>query len=154
MPRSGRFASVVGVLIGLAVSPSEAQGPSIVIVAPDSLAWTSTPIAPTNKIAWVVGAAQTVGKAYVLFARYPAGGRSMPHTHPDERVVTVLSGTFYVGSGPTFDESDAREVPAGGVIVVPANAVHWGFARQGEVTIQEVGIGPTATVPWPKKAER
>jgi quercetin dioxygenase-like cupin family protein len=76
----------------------------------------------------------------------------MPHTHPDERVVTVLSGTFYLGSGPTFDESKAKELEAGSVTVVPPNTVHWGFAKDSAVTIQEIGVGPTATTPRPRAA--
>ena len=74
----------------------------------------------------------------------------MPHTHPDERIVTVLSGNFYLGAGPTFDESKAKELKAGSVIVVPPNVVHWGFAKDSEVTIQEIGVGPSATTPWPQ----
>ena len=71
----------------------------------------------------------------------------MPHVHPDERIVTVLTGTFYLGSGPAFDETKAQELKAGSVIAVPANVVHWGFAKNAEVTIQELGMGPTATTP-------
>ena len=71
----------------------------------------------------------------------------MPHVHPDERIVTVLTGTFYLGSGPVFDETKAKALKAGTVIAVPANAVHWGFAKDTDVTIQEVGMGSTATTP-------
>jgi quercetin dioxygenase-like cupin family protein len=152
MPRSCALASVIAALFAafFAASPSRAQEVEIAIATPETLKWVSTPIAPTNRIAWVVGNAQSVGKIYVLFANYPAGGKSMPHTHPDERVVTVLSGTFYLGSGANFDESKAKELKAGSVVVVPHNAVHWGFARDGAVTIQEIGVGPSATTPWPQ----
>ena len=153
MPRSFAVGVVVPLLMASFVAPSSrAHELDITFATPDMLKWMSTPIAPTNRIAWVVGNAQTEGKVYVLFASYPPGGKSMPHTHPDERVVTVLSGTFYVGSGPTFDESKAKELEAGSVIVVPSNAVHWGFAKDSAVTIQEVGIGPTATTPWSRAA--
>jgi quercetin dioxygenase-like cupin family protein len=152
MPRSCAVAGVIPalLLVSFAALPSGAQESDVSFATPDTLKWVSTPIAPTNRIAWVIGNAQTAGKVYVLFANYPPSGKSMPHVHPDERVVTVLSGTFYLGSGPTFDESKAKELKAGSVIVVPPNAVHWGFARDSAVTIQEMGVGPTATTPWPK----
>src|SRR5262245_63811567 len=123
--------SVIAAL--LAISPTRAQAQAqdrdIIAVTPDQLAWASPPIAPTNKIAWGVGSAAAAGKFYVLFASYPPGGKSMPHVHPDERIVTVLTGTFHLGSGPVFDETKAQALRAGTVITVPANAVHWGFAK-------------------------
>lgn len=148
-----RLASVSTILITamlMAAAPSGAQEGGPTVVTPDRLKWTSTPIAPSNKIAWGVGSAEAAGKFYVLFAKYPPGGKSMPHVHPDERIVTVLSGTFYLGSGPVFDEGKAKALGPGSVIAVPANAVHWGFAKDAEVTIQEVGVGPSATTPSPR----
>lgn len=154
MSRSRTVAGVIAalLLVSFAVPSLGAQELDMTFTTPDMLKWVSTPVAPTNRITWVVGNAQTGGKVYVLFAKYPPGGKSMPHTHPDERVVTVLSGTFYLGSGSTFDESKAKEFKAGSVIVVPPKAVHWGFARDSEVTIQETGVGPTTTIPLPRAA--
>jgi quercetin dioxygenase-like cupin family protein len=139
---------ITALLVASAPGPAGAQDGDIIAVTPDKLKWLSTPIAPTNKIAWGVGSAAAAGKFYVLFASYPPAGRSMPHVHPDERIVTVLTGTFYLGSGPVFDETKAKALKAGSVITVPANTVHWGFAKDTDVTIQEVGVGPTATTPW------
>ena len=138
--------SVIAALF-MAPVPVGAQDSEIIAVIPDKLKWASTPIAPTNKIAWGIGSAVAAGKFYDLFASYHPGGKSMPHVHPDERIVTVLTGTFYLGSGPAFDETKAQELKAGSVIAVPANVVHWGFAKNAEVTIQELGMGPTATTP-------
>jgi quercetin dioxygenase-like cupin family protein len=139
-------AGVIAALL-VAAAPAKAQDSDIIAVTPDKLKWVSTPIAPTNKIAWGIGSAAAAGKFYVLFASYPPGGKSMPHVHPDERIVTVLTGTFHLGSGPDFDETKAKALTAGTVITIPANVVHWGFAKDTGVTIQEVGVGPTATTP-------
>ena len=80
---------------------------------------------------------------------YAKGVRILPHTHPDERVVTVLDGTFYQGIGTSFDESKAHALPPGSVVIIPPGTPHFGFAKDGDVTIEEIGIGPTATIPWP-----
>ena len=69
------------------------------------------------------------------------------HTHPDTRHTTVLSGTLYVGFGDVFDESRMAAVPAGGLYVAPAKVPHYLWAKDGDVSYQEVGVGPTATVP-------
>jgi quercetin dioxygenase-like cupin family protein len=87
---------------------------------------------------------------YAIFAKYRTGGRSAPHTHPDQRVVTVLSGTYYSGLGAVFDETKLRPLHSGSVLIVPANTPHYALAKDGETIVQEVGTGPTATDIWPK----
>ena len=82
---------------------------------------------------------------YLLRGKLAQGARIPPHTHPEERNGTVLSGTVYVGFSPTFDESKAMAIPAGGVWVAPANVPHFLWAKDGEAVFQCGGIGPTAT---------
>ena len=43
-----------------------------------------------------------------------------------------------------FDLSKMTPLKPGSVIIMPANTPHYGWAKEGEVVIQEVGIGPTA----------
>jgi quercetin dioxygenase-like cupin family protein len=87
---------------------------------------------------------------YTILAKYRAGGTSAPHTHPDQRVVTVISGTYYLGAGSEFDESKLKPLKSGTTIIVPANAPHYAAAKDGETIVQEVGIGPSGTNIWPK----
>ena len=67
-----------------------------------------------------------------------------PHTHPDERISVVLSGTIYVGFGEVFDERNVVAIPAAGMYVAPAGVAHYVWAKDGDATYQESGIGPTA----------
>src|SRR5882757_1880976 len=39
---------------------------------------------------------------YVIRARFAPGVMSMPHTHPEDRLVTVIRGTWWSGTGPDF----------------------------------------------------
>jgi quercetin dioxygenase-like cupin family protein len=87
---------------------------------------------------------------YAIFAKYKAEGRSAPHTHPDQRILTVLSGTYHSGLGTVFDEAKLRPFHSGSVLIVPANTPHYALAKDGETIVQEVGAGPTATNIWPK----
>jgi quercetin dioxygenase-like cupin family protein len=68
-----------------------------------------------------------------------------PHTHPDNRYTTVLSGELYAGLGETMDAAKATRYPAGSFFIMPAGQVHYSLARDGEVTYQESGMGPTGT---------
>lgn len=77
--------------------------------------------------------------------RFPAGFRNPPHSHPDERIVTILSGTLLVGYGEQFDESRMKVLPAGSMFTEPAQQPHFAWARDGEVVGQVVGHGPSAT---------
>jgi len=140
--RFGRFALGLGLAFA-SVLPATAQAPAPVL--PEALRWISPPNAPGLSFAWVLGEERRPG-AYILRVRLAAGARIPPHTHPDERVSTVLSGTIYVGFGETFDETRATAIPAGAVYVAPANVAHYVWAKDGEAVYQEAGVGPTGTV--------
>ena len=42
---------------------------------------------------------------YVVRLKMPDGYKIMPHWHPTTENVTVISGTFHLGTGATFDEA-------------------------------------------------
>lgn len=113
---------------------------------PDTFEWTGPPNNPALKAAWMLGAEKT-DSPYLLRVRIAAGGRIPPHTHPDTRNSTVLSGTLYVGFGEKFDENRLVAVPTGGVYVAPAGVPHYLYAKDGPVEYQESGTGPTGTQP-------
>jgi quercetin dioxygenase-like cupin family protein len=78
---------------------------------------------------------------YTLRLKFPAGYRLAPHTHPDHREVTILSGTWYTGYGEKFDESALKALPAGSFYTEPANVAHFVEVRE-PVVIQVSGTGP------------
>jgi len=137
--RTWLAAIMVAVLAGPAVA-----GDVPVPLLPGDQKWGGPPQIPALKGAWMLGANGEPGP-YVLRVRLAAGGRIPPHTHPDERHSTVLSGTIYVGFGERFDEGMVVAVPAGAVYVAPANVPHYVWARDGNAVYQESGVGPTAT---------
>lgn len=141
------IAAAAGVLV--AGFASAQQAGEIKVIEKESLKYTFNPVVGVL-VAQVSGTSVQSGSLYVLYAKYEAGVKSVPHTHPDQRVVTVLSGTFYAGSGPEFDEKMVRPLPPGSILVIPPNTVHWGWAKDGEVILEEVGIGPSGTTVWPK----
>jgi quercetin dioxygenase-like cupin family protein len=119
-----------------------AEDLAIRTVKPGSIALTKQMAGPSS--AFVVGGAQRPG-LYVITALYPAGVKSKPHVHPDQRVMTVISGTFYAGTGGKFDEKNVQALGPGSMLIIPPNTLHWGWAKDGDVVVEEVGIGPTGT---------
>ena len=81
--------------VSVLIAPARAQQAEATAVLPDSLKWNPTPFPDVTSA--VVAGNPTASGMYAIFAKYKAGGRSAPHTHPDQRVVTVLSGTYYSG---------------------------------------------------------
>jgi hypothetical protein len=57
---------------------------------------------------------------YTLRPRFPAGYKLGPHTHPDSREVTVLSGTWYTAYGDKFDAAALKMLPVGSFYTEPA----------------------------------
>jgi len=80
---------------------------------------------------------------FVTRAKMPDGYRIMPHTHPKDERVTVLSGTLHMGVGETFDEKSARAMPAGSYGRTAAGERHFAYTN-GETVIQVHGTGPWA----------
>ena len=140
MGRTALIAILLGWLwpaLTLAVEPK--------VMLPETLHWVSPPWDAAVHAAWILGSEQVAGP-YVLRVRITPGGKIPPHTHPDERYTTVLSGTLYVAFGPDFNSARAMLLPAGAVYIAPANQPHRVWAEDGEVVYQEAGNGPTATV--------
>jgi quercetin dioxygenase-like cupin family protein len=132
----------------LVAAPTTAQQPEATIIALDSLKW--TPIGfPGITIA--VGAGNPMASGtYVIFVKFAPGAKALPHTHPDQRVVTVLSGIIHVGLGAEMDEGKSVVLKPGSVVIIPADAPHYGWTTDSEAVLQEVGTAPTGTKVWPK----
>ena len=81
-------------------------------------------------------------RPYTLRLKFPAGYKLAPHTHPDDREVTILSGTWYIGYGQQFDEAALKALPAGSFYTEPANVAHF-IAIKEPVIIQVRGTGPS-----------
>lgn len=145
------LAGVLGMWSGLAmadggsVTPvgAGAAAPYAGRIDPAGLIWRSPPGLPLSA-AWALGAEAAPG-LYLLRVRLAAGGRIPPHTHPDTRVSTVLSGTLRVGLGEDQADDAMLVIGPGESVVVPAGQMHRVWAKDGPVDYQEAGAGPSAT---------
>ena len=81
---------------------------------------------------------------YTIALRIPANTRIAAHTHRDDRVAIVISGTWYFGYGPRGGDK-VKALGPGSFYTEPAGANH--FARNGAkpVVLYVHGNGPTDT---------
>jgi len=59
----------------------------------------------------------------------------------------VLSGTWWVGTGETYDPNSTVPMPAGTFVTHFAKGVHYDGAKDGETVLLIVGEGPATSTP-------
>jgi Cupin domain. len=95
---------------------------------------------PSARLVVVVGLPLQEG-FYTIRVKVPHGVKLMPHRHPEDRVYTVISGTFYIGLGDQFDAEKLQAYPPGAVIILPGNTSHFHWAKSGEYVTQVTALG-------------
>jgi len=83
--------------------------------------------------------------AWIDRVKIPGGATVLAHTHPQDELVTVIEGTWYLGAGEKFDAAKLKAYPAGSFIVIPAGVPHFVEAKEGTVVVQMSGIGKFQT---------
>jgi quercetin dioxygenase-like cupin family protein len=117
------------------------------IIRWDDVKYVPSPIVAGAANAVISGDPKVPGRPYVVRNRFSPGTFSPPHFHPETRYILVLKGTWWVGSGTDWDKSKTTPVPAGSFVVHHPNKIHWDGAKDEEVIVQIMGIGPSATIP-------
>jgi quercetin dioxygenase-like cupin family protein len=112
----------------------------------DDVKFNPSLVTPGAANAVISGDPKVPGQPYVVRNRFSPGTFSPPHFHPETRYIVVLKGTWWVGSGPVQDKSKSTPVPAGSFVVHHANQIHWDGAKDEEVIVQIMGIGPSANI--------
>jgi quercetin dioxygenase-like cupin family protein len=82
---------------------------------------------------------------YTMLLRVGPNTKIEAHAHPDDRVATVIAGTWYFGYGKQFSEDALKMLPAGSVYTEPPNTNHFAMTRGEGVVIQITGYGPSGT---------
>jgi quercetin dioxygenase-like cupin family protein len=135
-----RHSLLVTAVLILAAGAAFAAG-EVKITGPDEIAFKSDANIPGVAIALVAGNPKE--GAYTIRAKFSPGVRIPAHFHPDERVVTVIAGTYWFGAGDKAEDAALKGYGPGTVIVVPAGAPHFSACKDGEAVVQESGVGPT-----------
>jgi quercetin dioxygenase-like cupin family protein len=140
----------VGAIVALALSTSGgtaaradamASQPAPTVVMPSAIKWQPVQGMAGLESAVLYGDPTKAGSVYVMRYKVSDGFKFPAHSHPMLEEVTVLSGTFEVGLGDTFDASKMTALPAGSYVAIPAKLNHYGQAK-GEVVLELHGVGP------------
>ena len=122
---------------------AQTEPPGFVHIAPDQLKWAPSPAIPPGGQGAALYGDTRKAAPFITRVKLPADYKVAPHSHPEERVYTVISGTFYIGFGDKFEADRLKAFPAGSAFVVPANASHFHWMRSGEAVVQVSGVGPS-----------
>lgn len=128
------------------LSAAELDPKAISIQLPDEIHWVANP--GGSETAILLGDPSKPG-LYVVLTKWHSGHNSKPHSHPHDRYITVLSGTWWMGTGADYKPDQLTPIPAGSFVTHFANEVHYDGAREGDVILQIVGMGPATPTPAP-----
>jgi quercetin dioxygenase-like cupin family protein len=126
-------------------SQADIDRAAVDFTTPADIKWARN-AAGTNESAVLFGDPSQPGP-YVMRLKWLPGNMSRPHTHATDRFFVVISGTWWVGTGNTFDPDSTVPVPAGSYVIHHANMAHYDGAKEEETVIQVWGIGPLTTTP-------
>ena len=113
---------------------------------PEQIPWVDNSRAG-NRTAVLQGDPAKAGPYAMLLTWLPSH-MSRPHFHPNDRFFIVVSGTWWVGSGPDFDPNATVSMPAGSHVIHYAKGVHFDGAKGEPATILVWGEGPATTTPF------
>jgi hypothetical protein len=130
-----------------AVSSIQAAQPdpkALSYTLPDKIHWTEN--AGGAKQAVLVGDPEKPG-LYIVLTKWTPHHMSHPHFHPNDRFITVISGTWWVGTGTKYDPDSTTPIPAGSFVTHYGKQIHYDGAKDEEVTLEIVGMGPATSTP-------
>ena len=119
---------------------------AVAFTLPDKIDWKTNPTNPGVRTAVMAGDPSKPG-LYVVLTKWLPGNMSRPHWHPNDRFITVLSGTWWVGTGDKFDPDSTVPMPTGTVVTHFGKQVHYDGAKDVETVLLIVGEGPATSTP-------
>jgi hypothetical protein len=132
----------VGIALLATAGAAQETPASHTLVTPLEVQWVDPPPAlPKGATVAILAGDPTKPAPFVIRVKAPAGYRIMPHWHPTNENVTVLSGTLAIGMGEKFDRAALKALPAGSYTLMPAEMRHFATARTPTV-FQIHGTGP------------
>jgi quercetin dioxygenase-like cupin family protein len=125
--------------VAWAANSAEPSKKEIVGLTPDEVRWSTPPYYHDGRQRAQLFGDSTQDGAWIDRAKIPAGARVLAHTHPQDELVTVIEGTWYLGEGAKFDSAKLKAYPAGSFIVIPAGVPHFVATKEDAVVVQLSG---------------
>ena len=111
------------------------------MATPDELKWVDIPSLPAGaKLAVIEGPLNQAGPI-TFRLKLPANYQIPAHWHPAIEHVTVISGTFNMGTGDKLDRAKTKALTAGGIAIMQPKTTHFAWNKD-ETIVQVHGVGP------------
>jgi hypothetical protein len=137
----GLFAGMPSIATAVELNPA-----AISIKLPADIKWRDpTGAAGVNQA--VLFGDPTKPGLYIVLNKFKPGNFSRPHFHPNDRFITVIKGTWYVGTGNKWDKDATVAVKEGGAVTHYGKQVHYDGAKDEEAWLIIVGEGPGTNTP-------
>ena len=126
-------------------APGIAQEDGFVALTPDQMTWQAAPGLEGVSFVALHGNPGQAG-IYVLRVRFAPGVMSKPHFHDQDRMVTVISGTWAFGKGTDWSCGNTTPLGPGAYAEHPKGAIHFDGSCTDQPTVVEIrGEGPVST---------
>ena len=113
------------------------------IMLPDQIPWKDH---GSFRLASLAGDPDKPGLFVQMLTVLKGADFTRPHVHPGPLFTMVLSGTWWVGTGNTYDPANlAVPLKPGTFVTHFGNRVHWDGAKDEDVTLLIIGEGPVTT---------
>jgi len=121
-----------------------AQSPADhMMVVPKDLKWADVPSLPPGAKIAVIQGPLNEALPFTFRLKFPADYKVPAHWHPGIEHVTVISGTFDMGTGDKLDPSKTMPLSAGSFAIMQPKTNHFAWTKE-ETIIQVHGVGPWA----------
>jgi quercetin dioxygenase-like cupin family protein len=134
-----------GAVVALASSsPAELNPAALVYTLPAQIHWVVGGGGALHAV--LVGDPDKPG-LYIELVKWTPHHMSHPHFHPHDRYITVLSGTWWVGTGRKFDVESTVAMPPGTFVAHYGGQIHFDGAKDTDAVLEIVGEGPATATP-------
>jgi len=148
MKRLAMAALMLPLLWVSGAAAAELNPAAVIFQLPDQIPWKINPNGADNAV--LFGDPAKPG-LYIVLVRWHAGHMSHPHFHPNDRFITVISGTWWVGTGTKFAPDSTVAMPAGSFVTHFGKQVHYDAAKDADCVLEIVGEGPASSTPAEEK---
>jgi quercetin dioxygenase-like cupin family protein len=147
--RAFRLVLVATFFVALgSIQAADLDPKAINVQLPKDIKWVASPSGSEQAI--LTGDPSKPG-LYVVLTKWLPNKNSRPHSHPNDRFITVLKGTWWVNTGANYDPAGMKPVPAGSFVVHYGGQIHYDGAKDEECILQIVGMGPATSTSAERK---
>src|SRR5262245_29161521 len=138
-------AAIVGGLLLVSSSTyGQKAAPRVSRITADQLKWVEEPDGFGFKTVNIEGDPKKSG-LYIIQVKFPPGVMSRRHLHHADRYARGIKGTWWTGEGDEFAPDKTVPLKPGSYMKHSAGAHHFDGAKDEEVIIEIVGMGPSST---------